>query len=155
MTGQAKRSSRLFLDTNVLVYAYDRAEPAKQQQARSLLGKLVSMGAGAVSTQVLSEFFVTITRKIRRPLTLEEALKRLAHHSRLWMVIPLTPSVVLHAATAVLDHQMSLWDAQLWAAANLSGLGVILSEDLSDRSLIGGVRFVNPFSPRFHLSDWV
>ncbi|MGB9776100.1 MAG: PIN domain-containing protein [Anaerolineae bacterium] len=61
-------NSRIFLDTNVLVYAYDRSEPEKQQQAIRVLDALVVRGRGAVSTQVLAEFFITVTRKITVPL---------------------------------------------------------------------------------------
>jgi len=68
----------VLLDTNILVYAYDRSEPQKQQQAVDILDALVSRQAGAISTQVLGEFFNTVTRKLPAPLTVAEALDRVA-----------------------------------------------------------------------------
>jgi predicted nucleic acid-binding protein len=63
--------------------------------------------------------------------------------------------VILAAACAVNDHQLSFWDTQLWAAAKAYGLGTILSEDFNSGSTLGGVRFVNPFEPGFHLPKFV
>ncbi|RRR66043.1 MAG: hypothetical protein EI684_21490 [Candidatus Viridilinea halotolerans] len=57
-------SVKVLVDTNVLVYAYDRAEPQKQQQAIMLLDLLVQQDLGALTTQILAEFFVTVTRVI-------------------------------------------------------------------------------------------
>ena len=62
-------SDRVFIDTNVLVYAYDRSEPEKQRRALETLDQLVSARAGVISPQVMSEFFVTVTRKIASPLS--------------------------------------------------------------------------------------
>ena len=66
-------STAFLVDTNVLVYAYDLAEPAKRPWAVTVLRRLHARGTGALTTQVLSEFFVTVTRKIPAPLTLQQA----------------------------------------------------------------------------------
>ena len=66
-------NAKVFVDTNVLVYAYDRSEPEKQRRALTVLDHLVLTGTGAISTQVLAEFFVAVTRKITYPLSVGEA----------------------------------------------------------------------------------
>jgi len=155
MTGPASGTSEALLDTNVLVYAYDRSEPAKQERALSVLNSLVSAGRGVVSTQVLGEFFATLTLKLKPRLDSEDAIERLERHAHLWKVIPLTPAVVLAAARASLGFRLNHWDAQLWAAARLNGISLILSEDFSHGTSLGGVRFVNPFLPGFRVADWL
>ena len=69
----------VFLDTNVLVYANDATEPGKQHAARTLLKKVLGDENGVISVQVLSEFWVTVTRKIRAPLSLSTARQEAAH----------------------------------------------------------------------------
>jgi predicted nucleic acid-binding protein len=148
-------NSRILVDTNVLVYAYDRSESQKQQQALQVLDRLAVGGAGAISTQILAEFFVAVTRKIAAPLTVDEGYERVKNYLQAWAVLNLTGMVVLEAARGVRDHAMSFWDAQIWAAARLNQIGLVLSEDLQDRAVVEGVRFVNPFADGFRLQDWV
>jgi predicted nucleic acid-binding protein len=76
---------KLFLDSNLLVYARDRGEPEKGALAQSLLQRIFAAGMPHISTQVLSEFFWTVTRKLTLPLTAEEAIadtRRLISMSR-------------------------------------------------------------------------
>jgi len=145
---------RIFLDTNVLVYAYDRSEPEKQRRAIRLLDALVVQGRGVVSTQVLAEFFVTVTRKIAAPLTVEEGYERVQNYLRFWMVLGLTGPVVLEAIRGVRDHRFHFWDAIIWATARLNQIPVIFTEDFPGRDVVEGVRFVNPFASGFRLEDW-
>jgi predicted nucleic acid-binding protein len=148
-------NGRIFVDTNVLVYAYDRAESEKQQQAMAVLDHLVMTKIGVISTQVLAEFFVTVTRKIMAPLSVDEAYRRLVNYSQAWKVVDLTGLIVLEAGRGVRDHQFSFWDAQIWATARLNQISVIFSEDFSSGEIIEGVRFVNPFVEIFRLEEWV
>jgi predicted nucleic acid-binding protein len=148
-------SDRVFADTNVLVYAYDRTEPEKQQQALAVLDHLVMTKIGVISTQVLAEFFVTVTRKIKAPLSVDEAYQRLVNYSQAWKVVDLSSLIVLEAGRGVRDHQFSFWDAQIWATARLNQIPVIFSEDFSSGAIIVGVRFVNPFAEIFRLEEWV
>jgi predicted nucleic acid-binding protein len=148
-------SDRIFVDTNVLVYAYDRTEPQKQGQALEILDGLVLSGIGVISSQVLSEFFVTVTRKIGAPLSPDEAYDRVKNYLQAWALLDLTGLIVLEAARGVRDHQLNFWDAQIWAAARLNQIGVIFSEDFSPGAIIEGVRFINPFAPDFRLDEWV
>ena len=75
--------------------------------------------------------------------------------NQIWRIIDHSADLVLAAAHAVRDHQFSLWDAQIWAAAKLHGISVVFSEDFNPGSRIGGVRFVNPFAGAFQLSDFL
>lgn len=148
-------SARVLVDTNVLVYAYDRAQPTRQQQALAVLDRLALTGTGAITTQVLAEFFVTVTRKLVAPLNVADAYVRVENYLRVWTVYDLSGLVVLEAARGVRDHQLNFWDAQIWAAARLNQLPVVFSEDFNIGATLEGVRFVNPFDPAFQLADWV
>jgi len=141
-------SDSILIDTNVLVYAYDRSEPDKQRRVLELLDRLV-LGGGVLSTQVLGEFFVTVTRKIPAPLSAHEGYERIQNYARAWTVLSVTPLIVLEAARGVREHQLSYWDAQIWATARLNQIPVILSEDLPHGTTLEGVRFLNPFAEGF------
>lgn len=90
-------SSALLVDTNVLVSAYDPTEGAKRERAITVLECLGARQMGAVSAQILGEFFVTVTRKIPSPLTEAEAERSVTHDVRSWGVSDLTEQVVLEA----------------------------------------------------------
>ena len=148
-------SDRIFVDTNVLVYAYDRSEPQKQQQALRVLDRLAMTGAGAISTQVLSEFFVAVTGKIAAPLSVDEAHERVKNYLQSWTILDLTGMVVLEAIRGVRDHQFNFWDAQIWAVARLNQIAVVFSEDFNVGAVIEGIRFENPFAEDFQIEEWV
>jgi len=148
-------SDRVLVDTSVLVYAYDRSEPEKQKRALEVLDRLVISGVGVISSQVLSEFFVSVTHKIAAPLSALEAYERIKNYLRSWTVFDLTGMIVLEAARGVRDHQFNFWDAQVWAAAHLNQIPVVFSEDFNAGQVTEGVRFVDPFAPDFQLGDWL
>jgi predicted nucleic acid-binding protein len=148
-------SANILVDTNVLVYAYDRAAGVKQQQALDVLDELIQRSAGAITTQVLAEFFVTVTRKLAAPLSITDAYLRVENYLRAWTVYDLTGLIVLEAARGVRDYQLSFWDAQIWAVARLNQIPVVFSEDFNVGATLDGVRFVNPFDSAFQITDWV
>lgn len=139
-------SARVLVDTNVLVYAYDRSAPDKQRRALDVLDRLVVSGVGAISTQVLAEFFVAVTRKIANPLAVPEAYGRITNYLQIWTVLEVSGVIVLEAARGVRDHQFNFWDAQIWATARLNQIPVVFSEDFNPGQVTEGVRFVNPFA---------
>jgi len=142
--------ARAFLvDTNVLVYAYDPGDATKRARAITVVDQLGSQQRGALSAQVLSEFFVTVTRKIEPPLTAEEAGQSVTNYMRSWLVYEITARAVVEAIRGVRQHQLSYWDSLIWATAKLAGVSTVLSEDFSDGQLIEGVRFRNPFGENF------
>ena len=134
------------IDTNILVYAYDRSEPEKQRRALNVLDDLARSQEGRLSAQVLSEFYVNVTRKINPPLIPAEAERRLEHYRHIWPVFPVTTDVVFEAIRGVREYQFSFWDAQIWAVARLHYVPLVLSEDFNADAVIEGVRFVNPFA---------
>ncbi len=137
----------LFVDTNVLVYARDAGEPAKQPQARAWLEHLWRTRTGRLSFQVLQEFYVTVTRKLDPGLGPEEARAEL-RTLLAWRPVPLDEGV-LEAAWSLEDrYSLSFWGALIVAAAQAAGCEQLLSEDLADGETYGGVEVVNPFSHR-------
>ena len=148
-------TASVFLDTNVLVYAYDRSQPAKQALEVATLEQVIKSGRCIISAQVLSEFFSVVTRKLPAPLTVEQAAERIANFLRLLAVVPLTELIMLEAIRGVREHQLSLWDAQIWAAAKLNQTPVILSEDFQHNLILEGIRIVDPFQPEFRVDEWL
>ena len=131
-----------FLDTNVLVYAFDRSEPAKMRVAQQLLSD--PDADFVTSAQVLSEFYVTTTRKLDPPLDHVAALEAMEYLSRL-PVVAIDDRLVTSAAILTETESLSLWDAQIVAAAARAGCDELLTEDLNDGQVIAGVNVRNPF----------
>lgn len=144
----------ILIDTNVLVYAHDRGESVKQQQAIRILEAIQLTGNGRLSVQVLAEFFRATTKGKQPILTSEQALQQIEHFAHTWTIFDLTPPIVLDAVRGVRDHQLAYWDAQIWATARLHQIPVIFSEDFNVGAVLEGVRFVNPFAPDFPLEAW-
>jgi predicted nucleic acid-binding protein len=144
-------SPAFLVDTNVLVYAYDRSDGDKRERAIAVIEQLAANGAGALSVQVLGEFYVTVRQKIPYEFTNEEEERRITNYARSWTIFDVTAATVLEAARAVAQHRLSYWDALIWSAAKLNRVPNVLSEDFSDGRLIEGVRFLNPFTPQFDL----
>ena len=144
--------SIFLVDTNILVYGYDPSDAAKQARAIALLEHLVVAGTGALSTQVLSEFFNTVKRKIPTPLTPAAAERELTNLVRAWVVFDVTPVMVLEAVHGAQRFQLPYWDALIWAAARVNGVPNVLSEDFNDGAVLDGVRFSNPFSAGFDVA---
>ena len=135
---------KVLVDTNILVYAYDNSDTKKQPQALTTLNQLFEENRGIISTQILGEFFITVTRKISDPLTIEEGINSLQNYMRAWTIVEITPMIILEAARGVKDYQLNFWDAQIWATARLNQIGVIYSEDFNTGSFLEGVQFINP-----------
>lgn len=141
-------TGRFLIDTNILVYAYDRSEPEKQKKAADILDMLTQNNAGVLSIQTLSEFFVVTTKKIPSPLTINEAHSSIANYIRSWQIIDINSFIVLEAIRGVKVHNFSYWDSMIWAAARMNQIANVLSEDFSNNSVIEGVRFINPFKQK-------
>ncbi len=133
-----------FVDTNVLVYAHDRSETAKQPIAASFLASLWESGTGALSTQVLQEFYVVATRKFEPPLPRHRARELVAAYGE-WNLVQVDLSLILAAAVLEERHRLSFWDALIVMAARLAGADRLVSEDLQTGRRIAGVKVVDPF----------
>lgn len=133
-----------FFDTNVVVYAADADEPKKQATAIALFRSCVDAGTFLSSTQVLQEFYVTVTRKLVRPLGSASALDAMMKLAVLPLVT-VTADMIAAAAQLADRSRMSFWDALIVRAAAAGGAEVLYTEDLSHDSVVDGVRIVNPF----------
>lgn len=136
-------SGRTFVDTNVLVYLFDRDAPDKQQRAREILA---STGETLVlSTQVLQEFYVAVTRKLATPLPAAEAESAVRDLASLDVVVVDVPLIQAAVATAR-TSKLAFWDALIIEAARSGGCTRLISEDLQDGQTFGSVRVENPFA---------
>jgi predicted nucleic acid-binding protein len=140
------------VDSNVLVYAYEAGESPKARRARDCIRSLGEARNGALSVQVLGEFFVAVTRRVRPPLSAIAAERIATNFSRSWPVLPLTGTTALEAMRAVERYQFQYWDGLIWATAKLYGIPNVLTEDLPSASLVESVRFQNPFDAGFDLA---
>lgn len=133
-----------FVDTNILVYAFDSTDPARHGVAAQLLSRLMDEDRLRLSTQVLQEFYVTMTRKPRPPWSPDRALAQLEDFAA-WPVVLADLPLVREAVLLSRDAVLSFWDALVLAAAARSGASILYTEDLNDGQVVGGVRVVNPF----------
>jgi predicted nucleic acid-binding protein len=140
-------SAEVLLDTNVLVYTFDADAPEKQCRAKELLAGHVADGTACVSSQVLGEFYVTVTRRFPESMDSATAARNTERFAEVFEVHGSGLQVVLEAMRGVLRYRMSYYDAQIWAVARLNHVPVVLSEDFSAGTEIEGVRFENPFAP--------
>lgn len=136
--------STVFVDTNVLLYAEDRAHAGKHDAARAWLRELWLRRCGRLSTQVLNEFYVSATRKLSPPMPAGDAR---AEVRRLQQWQPWAPDLAtIEAAWAVESrHGLHYWDALMVAAAQQQGCTLLLTEDLQHDRHIERLRIVNPF----------
>ena len=135
---------KCFIDTNVVVYAYDRHEPHKRETARQILRRGIKDENIVLSPQVLSEFFVVVTKKIKEPLAPEEAMEVIQALS----VIPAVDMdclLVEKGITIHMQHSISYWDALIVAAAERAQCSILLTEDLKAGEVYNKVTVHNPF----------
>ena len=134
--------ARSFFDTNVLVYTDDHDAAPKQRRALDLLARVRREGTGVVSTQVLSEYFVTVTRKLGVPAPI--ARRKVELFARLHLAL-IDSDDILAAIDLHRLHELSLWDALVVRTAQETGCSVLYTEDLQDGRRFGATEIVNPF----------
>ncbi|MFO0875163.1 MAG: PIN domain-containing protein [Phycisphaerales bacterium] len=136
---------RAFVDTNVLVYLFDDTSPRKRDTVRKLVAARGVAGALVVSTQVLLELHVVLTRKRRPPMApadAEELVRTLAE----WTVVQTDVGLVLAALARARKETISTWDALIVEAARVAGCRTLLTEDLQAERVFDDVTVVNPFA---------
>lgn len=136
--------SKVFLDTNLVVYANDETEPEKQLRAAHLVAELGRAQRGVISTQVMQEYAYTGLRKLQQEPAV--VLQQLLMLERSLEVIQVTPDLVRHAVELQALYQVNFWDACIVAAAETARCDVIYSEDLNAGLFYAGIRLVNPFA---------
>jgi predicted nucleic acid-binding protein len=138
-------SDRVFLDTNILVYAYDQHDPRKQNKAQELLTDGIERETLVLSVQVLGEFFNVVTRHIPQPVTSDEAREIIATISIL-PVQEIDLAIVNRAIDTHKMYQITYWDALIISVAERAGCKLILSEDFSDGQAYHEILVRNPFT---------
>lgn len=133
-----------FVDSNVLVYAVSQDEPEKQSIAREIVARGFTEGCFAISTQVMMEVYVTITRKAKVGLPARQAFEYVRAFAE-WPVVEMTPELVLAALGLSQRSRISPWDAAILEAARQAGCKTVLSEDLGDGHVYSGITVENPF----------
>lgn len=134
----------IFIDSNILVYAYDEHEGAKYDTARALIHELWRRGTGVVSTQVLQEFYSVATRKLKPPLPCATARKLVADYSE-WCSMNTDAQLLVSASLLQENHTLQWWDALILEAALRSGATTLLSEDMQHGRRFGQLTVRNPF----------
>src|SRR5229473_2951354 len=137
-------TARTFVDSNILIYAHDVDAGLRHQYSVDYLNRLWQDNTGLLSTQVLQEFYVNVTRKIRIPLPTPTARGIVLAYAR-WVQSLITTATVIRASEISDVWKISFWDGLIVAAADESGASELLSEDMNHGQLIAGIRIVNPF----------
>jgi predicted nucleic acid-binding protein len=140
----ASPNYNLFIDTNILVYAYDRTAGDKRKVAALLVEECWERGNGCLSIQVLQEFYVSVTKKIAVPLDCQTARQFVSDLSN-WRVHIPTERDVLQAIDLQQSYQLSFWDAMVLQSAVQLGCKRLLSEDLGHGQIYSGIQVINPF----------
>lgn len=135
----------IFVDTNVLLYARDASEPAKQPLAAAWMASLWRERSGRTSVQVLSEYYVNATRKLRPGLAADVAWDDVRALMR-WQPQVLDGPVLEAGREIERRHRLSWWDALVVAAAHRQGCVLLLSEDLQDGMKFGALTVRSPFA---------
>jgi len=137
-------NDKFFFDTNILVYANDSSEKVKQEIARSLLKDSLIKQNGVISVQVLSEFWVTVTHKIKNPLSVEIAEKEIELF-QLMEIVSLDYSLFKDALRFQQIIQISYWDSLILAASHSAGCKTIYTEDINHEQITAEMKICNPF----------
>lgn len=133
---------KIFLDTNFLVYLQNQSEPEKQAHCRAVLQTLAAKDVMVLSTQVLQEFYVVMTRKMgAEPVQ----VKGIIQLFRQFEVVTIDAEAISQAIDLSILQQISFWDALIVTAAHRANCSIVLTEDFNAGQNIAGVRIVNPF----------
>lgn len=134
---------RFCLDTNILVYTVDRDSGARHEQSKELFAR-ASKNDCVLTVQALAEFFHVTTRKGLLPVSQARAFVR--SWLEVFEIASADEQALGEAMDAVTEHRFSFWDAMMWATARRAGCSAVVSEDMQDGRLLGGVEFINPFA---------
>ncbi len=134
-----------FVDSNILIYAYDVTAGVKHEQAKALVARLWESRDGCLSIQVLQEFYVTVTRKVARPMAGDVAAEVVADLAA-WRVHAPIGEDVNQAIAIHRRYAISFWDAMIVRSAAQLGCATLWSEDLNSGQVYAGVRVENPFA---------
>ena len=136
---------KIFLDTNIIVYAHDRSSGDRHAVAREIMDYLWENRKGLISVQVLQEFFVCVTKKIIKPLPIKNARIILEYLST-WDVVANDKYLTLKAIDIQERYRLSFWDSLIIQAAIQGQARILVSEDLPDGQVVKDLKILNPFT---------
>ncbi|MCC7507700.1 MAG: PIN domain-containing protein [Saprospiraceae bacterium] len=134
---------KIFLDTNFLVYLQNSNEPEKQKHCRALIKHLASKSTIVLSTQVIQEFYVVMTRKMGADPVLVKGLLQLF---RQFEIVTIDLESISQAIDFSIIHQLSFWDALIVSAAQKANCSTLFTEDLNSGQIMAGIKIINPFT---------
>jgi len=133
--------SKVFLDTNILVYSIDQSDGGKLEKSRKLIKSLTGESSGVISTQVMQEFYVAATTKLGAdPLLIKDILRSLERFE----TVVVSPVLIKEAIDCAIINRLSFWDALIVVAAESAHCDTLWTEDLNHGQVIRGVRIENP-----------
>ena len=134
----------VFADTNIWLYARDVSDPQKCEIARQWLSRLWEDASGRTSMQVLSEYYVNVTKRVANPIRSEDAWEEVSDMLA-WSPQPIDDAVHHRAREVERRYRLSWWDCLIVAAAQIQNCSTLLTEDLQDGMIMSGLRVQNPF----------
>ena len=134
--------NKIFIDTNILVYALDNRDNDKMNKARNILRKVIYENKPVISTQVINEFYVAATRKLNIDKTL---IKTIVHNFKNMEIITSDLQLTENAINISIESQISFWDSLIIATAEKANCKLIISEDLNSGQTYQGISLINPF----------
>jgi predicted nucleic acid-binding protein len=144
--------SCFLVDTNILIYSEDGSDPVKRDQALDWLSVLWKRGSGRVSRQVLNEFYVNVTRKLRPPMSPLESRAEVRRYE-VWQPWPIDHATVETAWAIESRYGLHYWDSLIVASAQHMGCRYILSENMAHQQQYGEVTVIDPFRSSVELLD--
>jgi len=142
--GKTFMSYKVFFDTNILVYAFDLGSPKKNEQAKELISRWMPTGRMVISTQVLQELFVVLTKKLEPKLSADHAGEVI--ESLLGVEVKVVETnTIIEAIKISKENAISFWDALIISSAFDSKCKILFTEDLNRGQIIAGVKIENPF----------
>lgn len=137
-------NDKVFLDTNIIVYAHDRSSGDKRTTAKAIMERLWEERNGVISAQVLQELYVCVTKKIPKPLPLKEA-RSIIEYLSTWHVVSNDKHLTLKATDIQERYRLSFWDSLIVQAAIQGKAATLFSEDLPTGQVVEDVVIINPF----------
>jgi predicted nucleic acid-binding protein len=135
-------AANIFIDTNILIYSVDRADPGKQNIAIATIAHHATNRSGVISTQVLQEFYSAATRKLGiSPIIAKKHIQDF----QIFDVVQLSASIIEQGIDISIFHKISFWDGLIIASASNASASELLSEDLNHGQNIEGISIINPF----------
>lgn len=132
---------KIFIDTNILVYTFDRYDAGKQKRCRELMQLVTDNHIGVISTQVMQEFYVAATNKLAAdPILIKNILKSFKHLE----IVIITPELIDNAIDIQITNKLSFWDSLIIASAEHAKCQQLWTEDLNHGQIIRGVKIINP-----------